>query len=449
MDRNSSKNTNKNKRSILKLSFIIAFFMLLYGMSVIPLFKSPKSFSDTENRHLQSFPSISLKGVLSGKFQEGLESFMSDQFFMREESVSLSSNIRYLSEKKDIGDVYISKDGYLIEKYSRNDFDKSLVKKNIKLLSKFLNESDKYFGTSHVSCMLVPSKISVLDNKLPRYADAYSSGIPKKLINNLTHKDICTDLSPVLGKHKSEYIYYRTDHHWTTLGAYYAYCEYEKRLGITAPGIGDYSVKTVSDDFYGTAYNKCHIKIKPDRVEIFEEKNTAQNASKDITVNIDDGDIVNTSCYFPQAAAKSFDKYRVFFSKNAGEINIYAGGEDALKDPAGSAHENKTLLVIKDSFANCFVPFLTGGYDHIIMIDPRYNKQRISRIYGEHKDITDVLVLFNTEKFMEDTHLQILDTDAAELSAIKEEQNQPGDREEKSDVKNDEDDIFDDLISMD
>ena len=106
---------------------------------------------------------------------------------------------------------------------------------------------------------------------------------------------------------------------------------------------------------------------------------------------------VADSIYFPEEAARGFNKYNVFFSKNTFKIVITT-----------EAGTGKSLLLVKDSFANCFVPFLTEDYDQIIMIDYRYGKVPVGDIMEQYEGITDVLVMFNSEKFMQNTKLSKL-----------------------------------------
>ena len=157
-------------------------------------------------------------------------------------------------------------------------------------------------------------------------------------------------------------------------------------------GLGDYQRETVFTRFYGTTYNKAHLRVKPDSVELFHNQ-----GEKGLQVDMDDGELVAGSVYFPEEAEKGFNKYNIFFSKNTFKIVVTT-----------QAGTGKCLLLIKDSFANCFVPFLTEEYDQIIMVDYRYGKVPVKDIIEKYKNITDVLVMFNTEKFMQNTKLNKL-----------------------------------------
>ena len=254
---------------------------------------------------------------------------------------------------------------------------------------------EEEYGKKHVTCMMVPSKATIMEKKLPKYAAPYSeSKIIRALKEELETPANLIDLSKVLKKHSDEEIFYRTDHHWTSLGAYYAYTEWAKKTKHKVKEKKDFSIETAFEDFYGTTYNKVQCKVKPDKIELWKTK-------KSLKVDIDDGKKKKKfdTIYFPEEAKKSDDDYSVFFSGNTKQIVIDVKGN----------HTGKTLLVIKDSFANSFVPFLLDDYDRIIMLDLRYRKDSIFSVFEEYPDISDILVLNNVEKFAEDVHLMFLE----------------------------------------
>lgn len=375
----------------LRAVMAVIFCAMLYGCCLVTLFVPEKEYSVMENRELQKKPAFTRKSFLNGKFQKQYEEYLSDSFFMRDGWVSLSVNLQHAAGKKDINGVYLGRDGYLLEKNDMEDTDYGQVRENVEHLSKFLNETADIYGEGNVSCIMIPAKALALPDKLPAFAEVKShddvlSSIEKKL----SHPEILMDICGELQKHQNEYIYYRTDHHWTTLGAYYAYAAWANRGGrVKARPLEGYGREAVFDDFYGTTYNKVHLRVPADTVEIFHG-----SGEDGISVEMDDGEIKSGTMYFKEEAEQGFNRYNVFFSKNTFkiEVNTKSGSE-------------KTLLVIKDSFANCFVPFLAKDYSRIIMIDYRYGKDPIGKIMGDYEDITDVLVLFNTEKFMVNTKL--------------------------------------------
>lgn len=369
---------------------IILFCLLLFSISVATLVLPARKYSVVENRKLAQKPEWSVDGFLKGSCQSRYETYLSDQFFWRDDWVTMAVAMQSRMGKRDINGVYLGTDGYLLEKYDDAEFDDEQVQENTELLSTFLNEAAESYGQEHVSCAMIPSKTTVLSQRLPRYAFCPNrDGVLATLRKQLSHPDCLLDLRETLQKHRQEYIYYRTDHHWTTLGAYYAYAAWAEQQGLEAASLEHYKRETVFTDFYGTTYNKVHAGGLADEVELFHG-----TMDDRVHVSMDSGEVVSDSMYFPEEAADGFNRYNVFFSKNTFQVEIDT-----------QADTGKTLLLIKDSFANCFVPFLTEEYERIIMLDYRYGKTAAGKIMSDNEGITDVLVLLNTEKFMQHTKL--------------------------------------------
>lgn len=393
----------------IRLFTIIVFCVILYADILTVAVRPVKEYSDMENRRLAAKPEFSLKRFFNGKYQKKYEKYLGDQFTARDKWVDISGRFQVLSGKKDINGVYIGKDGYLLDGADEMNYDKEQADENVTYLSSFLNDVADMYGKENVSCLIIPQKIEVLSDKLPDFAAVPEyNGIIKKLKGKIKYKNILIDnLADVFSDHADEYIYYRTDHHWTTLGAYYAYKRLMEQTNWTNPHQLDYYKREkVFTDFYGTTYNKVHIKTEPDIVELFHSL-----YDENVYVNMDDGEIESDSLYFAEEAKNSFNRYNVFLLKNTFKIEI-----DTEADTC------KTLLLLKDSFANCLVPFLTEYYDKIIMIDYRYGKTRIGDIMNEYPDISNVLVAFNIEKFIQNTDLDaIADTSSGIKSDTMEE----------------------------
>ncbi|MEE3468673.1 MAG: DHHW family protein [Eubacterium sp.] len=194
------------------------------------------------------------------------------------------------------------------------------------------------------------------------------------------------DLRPVLEAHKTEDIYYLTDHHWTTLGAAYAYAAMQETAAETITGI---PTETVTDDFLGTDYNRIHYYRKKDTIRQY----TIPEADR-ATVEINDsGDVSQRDSIYDKDALQTADKYNYFFSGNYSAVTVHTG-----------ANNGKTMLMIKDSFSNSLVPFLCRDYQTIIMVDLRYVNSSIYDYLPEGKAPDDVWIVYNEEKFMQDTH---------------------------------------------
>lgn len=382
------------KIRIFSISVFCIMLVFFFGMSCL---LPQREYSEIENRMLEEKPEFSWQEIRHGEYQEHYERYLNDQMFLREQWVKLAVRLERFVGKRDINDVYVGKDGYLLEKYVGETFDADQVKENIHQLSCFLNEAVERYGKQRVACMMLPSKANAMPSKLPGYAKANEERETiEALKNQLAHQDILLDMTQELQKHQEEYIYYRTDHHWTTLGAYYGYGAWAAMTGHKQRALKEYQRETVFEGFYGTTYNKAPIGVPGDNVELFHSPE-----ENGIRVNLDDGDIVSDSFYFPEEASRGFNRYNVFFSKNTFKIVVDT-----------KARTGRSLLLLKDSFANCFVPFLAGDYEQIVMIDYRYGKENIHDIMAEFKNITDILVMYNVEKFMQDFHLYALNKKA-------------------------------------
>lgn len=389
----------------IKMMGIILYCSILALGAGISWLKPQKEYSDRENRMLETKPEFVLDEVLQGDYQKHYETYLNDQVFCRDMWVNMSAQLQRLEGKQEINGVWIGKDGYLLEKMQEADYDDAQVKENVSLLSDFLNEAVKRYGKKRVSCLMLPDKAQAIPDKLPAFA-VLESGKADQAAASLQAKlrkpEILIRAQEALCAHAQEYIYYRTDHHWTTLGAYYAYCAWAQQTKHKAKDLAEYTRETVYDDFYGTTYNKAHVRVEPDQVEIFHHKN-----QEGVQVQLDDGEQAADSFYFPKEAEKGFDRYQIFFSKNTGQITV-----------STKANTGRNLLIIKDSFANCFVPFLAGDYDRIILVDFRYSKENIWEILEKHDEITDVMALYQVNQFMQDTNLRALDVNAKSMETF-------------------------------
>ncbi len=377
----------------LKIVGIGIFWAMLFGGMLFSFLWPKRDYSETENRILEARPTLSLQDVVSGDYQRHYEKFLNDQMFYRDSWVKLAVRMEHFMGKRDINGVYVGKDGYLLEKYEESDFDSAQIEENIACLSDFLNHAVKLYGERNVACMLLPSKANALPDRLPGCAspnDEESTVLA--LQSQLEEAGILLDVGRELLRHQDEYVYYRTDHHWTTLGAYYAYGMWAAWTRHPQRPLQHYRREAVFKDFYGTSYNKAPIDVPGDRVELFHSP-----GEQGVRVVEDDGETVSDSFYFPEEAAGGLNRYNIFFSKNTAKIEI------KTKSKTG-----RTLLLVKDSFANCFVPFLAEHYDRIIMVDCRYSKENTRDIIAQCDSITDVLVIYNIEKFMQDTNLRFL-----------------------------------------
>ena len=198
------------------------------------------------------------------------------------------------------------------------------------------------------------------------------------------------DSAAVLRGHTAEEIYYRTDHHWKTLAAFYVYQAWAVHQGYARCELTDYEIQTVTDCFEGTIQSKLGISTEGDTIELFLSVNEpAYTVYRNSTSKTE-------SSLYDFAALETKDKYAVYFGGNEPFLQIRTEIENGRK-----------ILVIKDSYANCFIPFMLGEFQEIDILDLRYTNQKLSGMIAEG-GYTDILILYNASGFAEDISISKL-----------------------------------------
>lgn len=396
-----------------KNSYIItgAFLLAIGGISVGSLLAKDREFSPNENRYLSGLPKCSVERILSGDFQDDLEKYLNDQILGRDQWITAKTAIQKNCGDTDIGGAYVGKDGYDFEKILPEDIDDKLVNRNIQSVQQFLEKSTAQVEKEHMSFLLVPTSGLVMKEYLPKNAilfnqEAYMDRVKDALkeycfmdgrnifqeeVNSKTKLDHKTEAefeSEIDFESKADKtLYYRTDHHWTTYGAFVAFEEWCKQTGHSFEGIDAYETETVTKQFRGSLYSKI---LDYDSAYDSIVKMTKKQDATDYKVIADGKDIGG---FYQEDKLQEKDKYAYFFGGNYGEVAI-----------EGTQEEKGNLLVIKDSFANAFVPFLADSYDNIYMVDLRYFNEDM-QAYLKEKNITDILVLYNVSNFVTDRNL--------------------------------------------
>ncbi len=286
--------------------------------------------------------------------------------------------------KKEVNGVFVLKDR-LIQKVE--DYDRTLVAKNVNAINQFA----KRVGIP-CAMMLVPTACEIQKDQL----DSNAPVLNQKMLIESVYSRMDGQLSTIdayspLYSSKDEYIYYKTDHHWTSLGAYLGYSAASKALGYQSVPLNSFDIQHASHDFYGTLYSKViYDQTGPDTIDYYSyPKGTS--VSK---VVVDNGREKKEydSMYFREYLDQK-DKYSSFLGSNQPFVTVRSNA------PGG-----KKLLVIKDSYAHSLVPFLTQHYSEITMVDMRYiNVNLKDKLKLE--DYDQVLFLYNAENFIEDQDL--------------------------------------------
>lgn len=371
----------KLKGSIRSKVTVTIFLLILSGMSVFGFAAGDERYSEKENRYLAIKPDLDSGNLLNGKYQEDYETYLADKTVFRNKWIEFKTYIELTSLKKDVNGVYFGEDNYLIARQDTDKFETENADRNCEYLEEFV---DNYNKNTDICVMLVPNTSEILKEKLPKYAYNFNE---TKYIND-SYKEIgednTVDVNEILKAHKDEYLYYKTDHHWTTLGAYYAFTEYADKTGIN---IEKYTTKLVTDKFYGTMSSKVNLEIEADKVYIYEP-----DKEEEVSVCYNNSAELKDSLYEMSALDKK-DKYSIFL-----------GGNNPLVQITTNAKNDRKVLVIKDSFAHCFIPFMISGFSKIDVVDLRYYNESIRKMI-EEGGYTDILVLYNVGNFVEDKNI--------------------------------------------
>ena len=385
----------KKVRIIIIIVFI-GFFVLISGASLII---KDREFSPNENRYLAETPELSWDNILSGKFQDGLEDYLRDQVCFRDGWITVKTGIQKACGDTDIGGAYVGKDGYDFEKITPEDVDEKQVDRNIKAVEDYFMTASETIDKQKLSFLLVPTSGLVMQEKLPKNARLFDQAKYIDQVQKAMKDYNFVDVRDTLMDHNEEYIYYKTDHHWTSAGACLAYEVWSEHTGGEAETEDGLVKNVVSDKFRGSLYSKIlDADSAYDEIWTYGLQKDDAFGSKDCTVTIDEKQQLD-SIYDDEMLQKK-DKYAYFLSGNYGQVHIQ-------NQKAASKAKGKNILIIKDSFANSFVPFVTQDYENIYMVDLRYYNGDMKSYLQEH-NITDVLVLYNISNFISDRNLHKL-----------------------------------------
>lgn len=374
-----------NKGNIVFFCLVLCFCLIIGLGTVMNILSRDREFSESENRVLASFPKLTLSSIADGSFMKSFETYMADQFIMRDSLISAKTYFDRLSGKKEENGVYIGEDGFLIEKQS------PYSKKKVKALTKSINTFMKKYPNVNKMVAISPNASYVYSDKLPKnveVSDQYNQ--LTKIMNSLEGKNyrFLNVSKALLEAKKKHQVFYKTDHHWTTRGAAAVFKAIADKWGLNG-GKVKYKFLTVSGDFEGTLASKTGIHDVKDKVEICLPKN-----SKGSYVVAIESQEKKTATLFDSEKLGQKNKYEVFLGGNYDKVVI---------DTVSSS--KNTLLIIKDSYANCLIPMLTPYFARIVVVDPRYMTDSIHTVMDEYS-FSHVLFLYNLNTFLQDTSLE-------------------------------------------
>lgn len=370
------------KRSF-QMIITASFVAYIGGFFALQLIVEDKTFSELENRTLATKPKFTTDKFFKGTYGKEVETYIADQFPGRDTFIAIKSRTERLLQKKENNGVYIGKDDYFLQKFETPDM--SLMNKNIGYINQFGDSFNVYF-------MLAPTATKIYEDKLPSYATPYDEKLFIETVNKGLKDSIHNiDVFTALDEHKEENLYYKTDHHWTTLGAYYSYLAFCEAYGIQALEIEDFDHAIGSETFYGSLFSKGNFTFAtPDTVELFIPKEPAKLEVCYMAENR------TTDTVYEMGQLDKKDKYTVFLGGNHPIITIKS-----------SINNGKKLAVIKDSYANAMIPFLTEHFEEIHVLDLRFLNMPIGN-YMRENGIKDALMLYNVQNFATVNQLSLL-----------------------------------------
>lgn len=360
--------------------------VLLFGGALLNAFWPKRTQIELENRKAAQFPAFSVSGLLDGSWQNSFSTWMQDQFVLRDTWINTQrATDEILFQKVEEGGILIGKDRWMFTKLFNVDATtQAQTEKNIQAVCDF---ADKYPGK--VTFLLAPSASVIYSEALPAGAPMIDeNGMLDDIFARIGEHTAVLDLRETFTSLKDEYLYFKTDHHWTPNGAYHAYEAFCQQQSL-APYIRDESQEIIVEDFQGTHYSATRLwNVENDSIiyspmdnqmTIYRITGEAQY-EPETTENL-----INTQKF------NTRDKYAAFLDGNNGYSVIEGNGQGSI-------------LVVKDSYANSFIPYLTENYAKIGVIDFRNFKYGLDSTI-EKEGYDQILILYNFQTFIADTNL--------------------------------------------
>lgn len=404
-------------KRILQYPLFVIFAIFIVCFSVFDMTQNKKAYSEFENRDLAQRPTFSIASFIDTTFSKDYTTYVNDQFWGRDFWINLKAVTELALGKTENNGVLYGKDGYMFEKLQIVEERPAGAGTNVVAQNRFnrsVNAVKEFLGKYDfpITVSIVPNSSEILKEKLPSGYTAIDQNKYIKEIYQQFPQENNTFLNfyDALKAHDEEYIYYHTDHHWTTLGAYYAYEAYCTEKGLTPVSLDSLSANNV-EDFYGTFYNKAK---KPGSISdtitwydvpvescIFSIDDVPQNAAtiaKGSLLEEEGMTMLSVDTMCDTEKFETRDKYAALMWGNPGIMKIKSSHNLDHQDGKTSR-----LLLIKDSYANSMIPYLTYNYDEIYVIDLRYFplKQKFGEYLLSH-EFSDIFVMYNFSTFISD-----------------------------------------------
>ena len=360
--------------------------LLLLGLAIANLVWPKRDMIELENRKAAQFPAFSVEALLDGRWQSGFARWMQDQFLLRDAWINTQRAAdEIVFQKAEEGGILLGKDQWMFTKlFTIDDATRQQTAKNVQAVAEF---AARYPGK--VTFLLAPSASVIYPEALPAGAPmADENALLDDIFAQVGESAAVIDLREPFTARRDEYLYFKTDHHWTTNGAYRAYEQFCALKGLTPFDRDAHEAVTV-EGFQGTHYSATRLwDVENDTITYYPLPNqmTIYNITGEAQYEpMTTENLINTDKFATR------DKYAAFLDGNNGYSVIEGDGEGSI-------------LVVKDSYANSFIPYLTANYEKIGVVDFRNFKYGLDSTI-EREGYDEVLILYNFQTFIADTDL--------------------------------------------
>lgn len=364
----------QDNRKIARISQVVTavlFCAFLAGFGLLHILLPDRTFSPVENRTLSSMPDFSWSALVDGSYTSRLEKYLEDQFPLRDGWMGLKNRYEYLLGKREFHGVYLCGDR-LIHKIE----DASRAEQNIAYLQKLTELTDipVYLG-------LIPTAAEVYRDQLPAGAENFDQAAYLKKVRESVPDAVWVYMEKWMDGASGVSLFYRTDHHWTSAGAWHGYAALMEAMGEPFEPLG--TPETVSEDFYGTLYSSSGVHwLAPDTIEryVSGEGVTVENFEKGETHGL-----------YVDSFLGEKDKYASFLG---GNTPLYI-----IRNPEATSEEK--LLVVRDSYSDAMAPFLSQYFAEIHLVDLRYYRTSVVE-YARENGMDRIFVCYSVENFVKD-----------------------------------------------
>lgn len=360
--------------------------LLLLGLTIANLAWPKRDMIELENRKAAQFPVFSVEALWNGRWQSEFARWMPDQFLLRDTWINTQRAAdEIVFQKAEEDGILLGKDRWMFTKlFTIGDATRQQTAKNVQAVAEF---AARYPGK--VTFLLAPSASVIYPEALPAGAPmADENALLDDIFAQVGESAAVIDLREPFTARRDEYLYFKTDHHWTTNGAYRAYEQFCALKGLTPFDRDAHEAVTVVD-FQGTHYSATRLwNVENDTITYYPLPNqmTIYNITGEAQYEpLKTENLINTDKFATR------DKYAAFLDGNNGYSVIEGDGKGSI-------------LVVKDSYANSFIPYLTANYEKIGVVDFRSFKYGLDSTI-EREGYDEVLILYNFQTFISDTNL--------------------------------------------